>query len=101
MEILENLRFNLDGKAYNLVYQTSSDTGLTVVGMIPTSFLQKTARELEKNYCAVNRNQHSTVCFFLQTLWRVEITGPIEQTSNAMEKICQRRFLSASSGRAN
>ena len=38
-----NLRLNLDGKAYNLVYQTSSDTGLTVVGMIPTSFLQKTA----------------------------------------------------------
>mgnify|MGYP000323216618 CR=1 FL=1 len=33
-----NLRLNLDGKAYNLVYQTSSDTGLTVVGMIPTSF---------------------------------------------------------------
>ena len=57
-----NLRLNLDGKAYNLVYQTSSDTGLTVVGMIPTSFLQKTARELEKTYCVVNRNQHSAMC---------------------------------------
>ena len=43
-----NLWLNLDGKAYSLVYQTSSETGLTVVGMIPTSFLQKTARELEK-----------------------------------------------------
>jgi len=43
-----NLRLNLDGKAYNLVYQTSSDTGLTVVGMIPTSFLQKTARAMKK-----------------------------------------------------
>ena len=56
-----NLWLNLDGKAYSLVYQTSSETGLTVVGMIPTSFLQKTARELEKNHCDVDRNQYSSV----------------------------------------
>ena len=37
-----------DGQDYNCVYQKSSDTGLIVVGMIPKSFLQKTARGLQK-----------------------------------------------------
>ena len=40
--------FTADGQGYDCVYQRSSDTGLTVVGMIPMSFLQKTARGLQK-----------------------------------------------------
>ena len=75
-----NLRLNLDGKAYNLVYQTSSDTGLTVVGMIPTSFLQKTARvtvtRLTNAWHISSTNQsESAFCYvyFLQILWRVEL----------------------------
>ena len=86
-----NLRFNLDGKAYNLVYQTSSDTGLTVVGMIPTSFLQKTARELEKTTVLLI-GISILLCVFLANIMARGITGPIEQTSNAMKKFAKGDF---------
>ena len=86
-----NLRLNLDGKAYNLVYQTSSDTGLTVVGMIPTSFLQKTARELEKTTVLLI-GISILLCVFLANIMARGITRPIERTSNAMKKFAKGDF---------
>ena len=78
-----NLRLNLDGKAYNLVYQTSSDTGLTVVGMIPTSFLQKTARELEKTTVLLI-GISILLCVFLANIMARGITRPIDRKSTRL-----------------
>ena len=74
-----NLWLNLDGKAYSLVYQTSSETGLTVVGMIPTSFLQKTARELEKTTVMLI-GISILLCILLANIMARGITRPIEKT---------------------
>lgn len=86
-----NLWFNLDGKAYSLVYQTSSETGLTVVGMIPTSFLQKTARELEKTTVMLI-GISILLCILLANIMARGITRPIEKTSNAMKKFAKGDF---------
>ena len=85
------LWLNLDGKAYNLVYQTSSETGLTVVGMIPTSFLQKTARELEKTTVMLI-GISILLCILLANIMARGITRPIEKTSNAMKKFAKGDF---------
>ena len=86
-----NLWLNLDGKAYSLVYQTSSETGLTVVGMIPTSFLQKTARELEKTTVMLI-GISILLCILLANIMARGITRPIEKTSNAMKKFAKGDF---------
>lgn len=85
------LWLNLDGKAYNLVYQTSSETGLTVAGMIPTSFLQKTARELEKTTVMLI-GISILLCILLANIMARGITRPIEKTSNAMKKFAKGDF---------
>ena len=86
-----NLWLNLDGKDYNLVYQTSSETGLTVAGMIPTSFLQKTARELEKTTVMLI-GISILLCILLANIMARGITRPIEKTSNAMKKFAKGDF---------
>ena len=86
-----NLWLNLDGKAYNLVYKTSSETGLTVAGMIPTSFLQKTARELEKTTVMLI-GISILLCILLANIMARGITRPIEKTSNAMKKFAKGDF---------
>ena len=40
--------FTADGQGYDCVYQRSSDTGLTVVGMIPMSFFRKQPEDYRK-----------------------------------------------------
>ena len=74
-----------DGQDYNCVYQKSSDTGLIVVGMIPKSFLQKTARGLQKT-TAVLILASIVLCIVLANIMAKGIAGPIERTSNAMKQ---------------
>ena len=87
-----NLRLNLDGKAYNLVYQTSSDTGLTVVGNDSYQLFAENGSGTGKNHCDVNRNQHSAMCILLANIMARGITRPIERTSNAMKKFAKGDF---------
>lgn len=74
-----------DGQDYNCVYQKSSDTGLIVVGMIPKSFLQKTARGLQKT-TAMLILASIVLCIVLANIMAKGIAGPIERTSNAMKQ---------------
>ena len=80
-----DFRLSADGQDYNCVYQRSSDTGLTVVGMIPMSFLQKTARGLQKTTIMLILVS-IILCIFLANILAKVIAGPIERTSNAMKK---------------
>ena len=80
-----DLFLKIDGKSYNCVYQTSSDTGFTLVGMIPTSFLQKTARELEKTTIILILVS-ICMCILLARIMARGIAGPIVRTSNAMKQ---------------
>lgn len=74
-----------DGQDYNCVYQKSSDTGLVVVGIIPKSFLQKTARGLQKT-TAMLILASIVLCIVLANIMAKGIAGPIERTSNAMKQ---------------
>ena len=74
-----------DGQDYNCVYQKCSDTGLVVVGMIPKSFLQKTARGLQKT-TAMLILASIVLCIVLANIMAKGIAGPIERTSNAMKQ---------------
>lgn len=75
----------INSQTYNCVYQKSSDTGFLLVGMIPMSFLQSTARELQKT--AVILLAISVIlCVVLTSVLAKGIAGPIERTSNAMKK---------------
>lgn len=74
-----------DGQDYNCVYQRSSDTGLTIVGMIPMSFLQKTARGLQKTTIMLILVSF-VLCIFLANIMAKGIAGPIERTSKAMKQ---------------
>ena len=76
--------FTADGQGYDCVYQRSSDTGLTVVGMIPMSFLQKTARGLQKTTIMLILAS-LMLCIFLADILAKGIAGPIERTSKDIE----------------
>lgn len=75
----------MDGQTYNCVYQKSSDTGFTLVGMVPMSFLQKTARELQKTVMILLGGS-ILLCVVLATVFAKGIAGPIERTSKAMKQ---------------
>lgn len=85
--------FTADGQGYDCVYQRSSDTGLTVVGMIPMSFLQKTARGLQKTTIMLILAS-LMLCIFLADILAKGIAGPIERTSKAMQQFAEGDFLS-------
>ena len=80
-----DFRVAVDGQDYNCVYQRSTDTGLTVVGMIPMSFLQKTARGLQKTTIMLILAS-IVLCIVLANILAKGIAGPIERTSKAMKK---------------
>ena len=61
------------------------------MGMIPTSFLQKTARELEKTTVLLI-GISILLCVFLANIMARGITRPIERTSNAMKKFAKGDF---------
>lgn len=54
--------------------------------MIPTSFLQKTARELEKTTVMLI-GISILLCILLANIMARGITRPIEKTSNAMKNL--------------
>lgn len=83
--------FTADGQGYDCVYQRSSDTGLTVVGMIPMSFLQKTARGLQKTTIMLILAS-LMLCIFLANILAKGIAGPIERTSKAMQQFAEGDF---------
>ena len=83
--------FTADGQGYDCVYQRSSDTGLTVVGMIPMSFLQKTARGLQKTTIMLILAS-LMLCIFLADILAKGIAGPIERTSKAMQQFAEGDF---------
>ena len=83
--------FTADGQGYDCVYQRSSDTGLTVVGMIPMSFLQKPARGLQKTTIMLILAS-LMLCIFLANILAKGIAGPIERTSKAMQQFAEGDF---------
>ena len=83
--------FTADGQGYDCVYQRSSDTGLTVVGMIPMSFLQKTARGLQKTTIMLILAS-LMLCIFLANILAKGIAGPIKRTSKAMQQFAEGDF---------
>ena len=83
--------FTADGQGYDCVYQRSSDTGLTVVGMIPMSFLQKTARGLQKTTIMLILAS-LMLCIFLADILAKGIAGPIKRTSKAMQQFAEGDF---------
>ena len=83
--------FTADGQGYDCVYQRSSDTGLTVVGMIPMSFLQKTARGLQKTTIMLILAS-LMLCIFLANILAKGIAGPIKRTSKAMQQFAEADF---------
>lgn len=80
-----------NGQDYNCVYQRSSDTGLTIVGMIPMSFLKKTARGLQKITIMLILVS-IVLCIFLANILAKGIAGPIERTSKAMKQFAEGDF---------
>lgn len=80
-----------NGQDYNCVYQRSSDTGLTIVGMIPMSFLKKTARGLQKTTIMLILVS-IVLCIFLANILAKGIAGPIERTSKAMKQFAEGDF---------
>ena len=80
-----------NGQDYNCVYQKSSDTGLTIVGMIPMSFLKKTARGLQKTTIMLILVS-IVLCIFLANILAKGIAGPIERTSKAMKQFAEGDF---------
>ena len=83
--------FTADGQGYDCVYQRSSDTGLTIVGMIPMSFLQKTARGLQKTTIMLILAS-LMLCIFLANILAKGIAGPIKRTSKAMQQFAEGDF---------
>lgn len=75
----------IDGQVYNFVHKKNADTGFTLVGMLPMSFLQKTARELQKT-AVILMGLSVLLCVILTTVLARGLAGPIEQTSSAMKK---------------
>lgn len=80
-----------NGQDYNCVYQRSSDTGFTIVGMIPMSFLKKTARGLQKTTIMLILVS-IVLCIFLANILAKGIAGPIERTSKAMKQFAEGDF---------
>ncbi len=68
---------------YSCVYRKSSNTGFTLVSLIPMSFLQKTVRELQKMAVLLLVGS-GILCVILASALARGIAEPIERTSKAM-----------------
>ena len=76
---------NREGQSYSCVYMRSSNTGFILMGMIPMSYLQKTAHELLKTTVMLLFTS-IILCAILANVLARGIADPIARTSKAMER---------------
>lgn len=76
---------------YNCVYQKSLDTGFTLVGIVPTDFLYRTAGELLK-FSVLLLIVSAILCVVLSLTLAKGISAPIELTSSAMKRFAEGDF---------